>query len=317
MKKILKLCGVLAFALVVLAVIAAVILEARFSVLRSAPRVDRLSVVEGPSIMAVVNPQALSERMATQLRERVGFWVPNWIVRRALPYEVTLLTASDYDDQEIDLTFFVNAPHFASAMVSGVKRASLEERFERIDWAADGVTKTAAGAFTVGGTVPMEDEAQETAWYLWKQSFKPAPMPVEGGHLVEVVMDNRDGGAYLAVASLLHALDMEPDPVETDISLSSLKFVTESHLFADVLQHGELRTILSIEIKPEAVKRLGVLNLKGGIDELMQAWAERLQERHEIGLTGSSRWDDNVMVFEYHFDSFDKVWRAALAGELL
>ena len=114
------------------------------------------------------------------------------------------------------------------------------------------------------GTVPMEPEAHEAAWYLWKQSFKPAPLRLEGGHFIEVVMDNRDGGAYLSVASILHAFDIKPNEAETDISLSSLKFVTQSRMHADILNDGSLTMYLSITIKPEAPT--GSVRRSGSID---------------------------------------------------
>ena len=152
---------------------------------------------------------------------------------------------------------------------------------------------------------------------MWKQSFKPAAIPFQGAHFIEVVMDNRDGGAYLAVASILHAFDIDLNESETDISLSSLKFVTKARMSIDVTPTDLLLFRLAIEVRPDAVNRLGVINLKVGIEELFTQWSETLLTEHEITVEGKSDWNENVMLFHYRLNGASKALRLAIDGELL
>ena len=162
----------------------------------------------------------------------------------------------------------------------------------------------------------MESEAKEAAWYLWKQSFKPAPLPFEGRHFIEVAMDNRDGGAYLAIASLLHAYDIKLDESQTDISLSSLKFVIKARMLVDITPADILVMRLTLEIRPDAVNRLGVINLKVGIEEVLVEWGENLSSEHGIPFEVKSAWDGNVIHFNYRIKGAGKVIRLAMDGEL-
>ena len=315
-KKFRRKLKIAAIALAIALVAAATYLELRFDVLRSSPRVDLAGLTDDPSIIAVINPEFALDQLRPLLSERAGFTVPDWIVRRVLPYEATVVTASDYDAAEVDLTVFLNPRRLGPAIQGEVNAVGLQSSFPEIQWAPEGLMEGGPGVYSVSGAVPMEAEAQEAAYYLWKQSFKPADIPFQGAHFIEVVMDNRDGGAYLAVASILHAFDINLDESETDISLSSLKFVIMARMYLDVTPTDLLLFQLAIEVRPDAVNRLGVINLKVGIDELLTEWGETLRTEHGITLDGKSDWNENVMLFHYRLNSASKALRLAIDGEL-
>ena len=73
---------------------------------------------------------------------------------------------------------------------------------------------------------------------------------------------------------------------------------------------------LAIEVRPDAVNRLGVINLKVGIEELLAEWSERLFTEHEIVLEGKNEWNENVMLFQYRLKGASKALRLAIDGEL-
>ncbi len=307
----------IAAALVAVALLAGTIyVEIRYALIRTSPRVDLAELAGEPSIIVVIDPASVIDQITPLISERAGFPVPDWIVRRALPYEVTIVTSSDYDDEEVDITLFLNPRHFGPAIKREVNAAGLQPIVPEIQWAPEGLVERGPGALSVSGAVPMEPEAQEAAWYLWNQSFKPAPIPFQGTHFIEIAMYNMDGGAYLAIASLLQAFDITLDKSQTDISLSSLKFVTKAHMSVDVTPTDMLRCRLAIEVRPDAVNRLGVINLKVGIDGLLTQWGEGLSDGDGIALEGKSEWKDNVMVFNYRLKGAGKALQLALNGEL-
>ena len=307
----------IAAALLAIALVAAAIyVEIRYALIRTSPRVDLAELADDPSIIAVINPALALEQIRPLITERAGFPVPDWIVRRVLPYEATVVTISNYDDDEIDLTLFLNLRRFGPAIERQVNAAGLRQIVPEIHWNQDGLVEISPGVLSAAGSVPMELEAQEAAWFLWSQKFKPTSMPFQGTHFIEVVMDNRDGGAYLAVASILQAFDISLDKSQTDISLSSLKFVTKARMYVDITPADLLLCHLAIEVRPDTVNRLGVINLKVGIDELMSQWGETLSKEHGLTLEGKSSWNDNVMLFNYRLKSAGKALQLALNGEL-
>lgn len=306
----------IAAALIAVALLAGTIyVEIRYALIRTSPRVDLAGLADDPSIIAMIDPALAIEQIRPLIAKRTGFPIPDWIVRRILPYEAAIVTASDYDDTEVDLTVFLNPRRFGPFIERQVNAIGLQSSVPEIQWAPEGLTERDPGVFSVSGTVPMEPQAQEAAYYLWKQSFKPA-IPLQGTHFIEVVMDNRDGGAYLAVASILHAFDIDLDESETDISLSSLKFVTKARMYVDLTPSDILLCRLAIEIRPDAVNRLGVINLKVGIDELMTEWGETLSNEHGLTLEGKSEWNDNVILFNYRLKGAGKALQLALNGDL-
>ncbi len=309
----LRIAGI---ALVIATAGALVYFELRFAVLRTSPRVDLAGLAKDSSIIAVINPELAIDQLRPLLNERAGFAVPEWIVRRVLPYGATIVTASDYDKAEVGLTVFLNPRRLGPPIRREINAIGLQASVPEIRWAQEGVVEGGPGVLSASGTVPMEAEAQEAAWYLWKQSVKPGAIPFQGAHFIEVVMDNRDGGAYLAVASILHAFDIVLDESETDISLSSLKFVIKARLSIDVTPTDLLVFRLTIEVRPEAVNRLGVINLKVGIDELLAEVSKTLLKEHEIAFEGESAWNENVMIFRYRLKGASKALRLAMDGEL-
>lgn len=317
MKTFKKLLGIAALALVVTALVFAVFIELRFSAFRASPRVDRATLIEHPSIVFIVDPNTVREQIVAAVQEQVGYGVPAWLIERVLPYEISVMTWSDYDRNKVDLTLFINPRRLDPAIAQQVNKAGLQSLVPKIQWAAEGLVQRSPGVLTARGSVQMEPEAEEAAWFLWKQSFKAAAVPVEGGHFIEIVMDNRDGGAYLAVASLLQAFEIELDATETDISLSSLKFVLKARMHVDLTPGDTLLLSFTIEVRPDAVNRLGVINLKVGIDELFALWGETLKREHDITLVGESEWEGNVMEFRYRIGNARKMIQLAINRELL
>ena len=317
MKTFKKLLPIAALIVVVTTLVFGLFIELRFSVLRSSPKVDRTTLLEHPSVVAIIDPNTVKAQIAAAVRERIGYPVPRWLIESVLPHEISLMTQSDYDQNEVDLTFFINPRRGDPAIAQQINKAGLQSLVPKVQWASEGLVRQSSGVLTARGTVPMEPEAQEAAWFLWNQSFKAAPVPVEGGHFIEIVMDNRDGGAYLAVASLLQAFDIEMDKTQTDISLSSLKFILKARMHVDVTSGDTLMLSFTIVVRPEAVNRLGVINLKVGIDELFTRWGETLASKHDITLVGQSEWEENVMEFRYRISDARKMIRLAINRELL
>ena len=316
MKKFRRALRIGGLTVLLLLFVTAMFIEWRYGLFRTAPRIDRSTLVSGPGIVVIFDPAKASTQIAELVRERAGFAVPLWAIERALPYEAAIMAGPDHDRSEIDLTCFINPRRLGPALVRELNAASIETRVPEIRWSSEGVSRASPGVVTLEGTVPMEPEAQEAAYYLWNQSFKPTPLEPAGGHLLEVIADNRDGGAYLAVASLLHAYDINLDEKETDISLSSLKFVLKGHLTADIVSADALVVRFTIDVRPDAIDRLGVINLKVGIDELFNEWGARLARDHGITLAGGSRWNDTVMEFTYRLNHPVDVIRLAFKGEL-
>ncbi len=311
-----------AFAVVAAALLLFVIgglwyVDARWGAIASAPAVS-LSPVPGTDrvIYAAVDPGRAAAAIGAVVESWAGRSIPSWVVEMALPHALYGALGTDYDSGRIALRFLLNERRLGPVIASVLSGLDIPGRYSAIDWKPAGVALERRGVITLEGGAPMEPEAREAVWYSWNQSLKRSPLELEGGHAFEIVADNRSGGAYLAVASLLEAFDYELNEDEQKISLSSLKFVVEARASIDLLDNGAAAIALSLEIAPEAVERVGVVNLKVGIDEGFQTWTADLDDTHGIALTGASAWKENVIEWRYRLERAADVARLAIEGKL-
>ena len=60
-----------------------------------------------------------------------------------------------------------------------------------------------------------------------------------------------------------------------------------------------MRMRLVLDIVPDAIDRLGVINLKVGVAEAIEELAARWKEDHRLALEGEARWEGTTIVYEY------------------
>lgn len=289
--------------------------EWRYGFLRTTPRVDPAPITNGSGITAIVDPAKLIDLCATEIRSTAGWPVPYWAIRRILPHEGGIAAMLNFDQQRVEFRIYINP----NALTPVVRRLGdtlrFSDAFPKIRW-KKGATEPTPGLFMKEGIVPFAQEAEEAFFYTWNQSMTLAPLQFEGSHLLEAVFDNRQGLAFLAVASLLEAYNIQLGQNETDISLSSLQFVREARLTVDLSSSDTFRIRFVLEILPEEIDKLGVINLKVGLDDVFKEYGDRWQRLHGLKLDGQSSWDGPRIVYEYRLSSAAKAFHLLVNGEL-
>jgi len=169
---------------------------------------------------------------------------------------------------------------------------------------------------TLNGRLPMEVQAQEAVWYEWDRTIIPTPLELEGGHFIEFAADNREGGFYLVLASLLDAYDIRLDEQEQDISLTTFYFVVSARIVADITTDERLKIQMAIEFQKGTENRVGVINLKVAIDDFIEAWRNELFDMHGLVLDGTSEWEENVLHYRYTLDDALEFMELLARGEI-
>lgn len=289
--------------------------EWRYGFLRTGPRVDRSIVAVGSGVIAVVDPVELEPLARDEIRASMPWRVPDWVLRRMLPHDGGVAAALNLEQQRVDLRVYVNPKSLApvARRLGGTLKFSTP--FPRIRW-KKGAEEPLPGLLVKEGVVPFAPEAEDAFWYTWNQTIEPAPLVLEGGHLFEAIFDNRQGHAFLIVASLLETYDIELGAEETDISLSSLQFVHAARLSVDLAPGDSLRIRFTLEIMPEHIEKLGVVNLKVGLDDVFAEYSERWKQDHGLRLEGHSAWDGTRVVYDYRLSSAREAFHLLVLGEL-
>lgn len=132
---------------------------------------------------------------------------------------------------------------------------------------------------------------------------------------MEAVFDNRDGGAYLAVASLLHAYGFNLDEEEEDIGLTSLQFVRSARLEIDLISDETVAIRFSLDVVPGTRDRMAVVNMKVGLEKVFGKMGERARDRHGLTLSGDSAWKGDTLEFDYRLRPADRFIEQILGGE--
>lgn len=291
--------------------------DGKYEFLRAAPRIEHTDILNlHPSIRVIVDPEKVSNIVKTMVEERVGREIPDWLLTRILPYELSTIFHSDLDKGIVKVRILINERRFGPAIAEQFNAFDIPGRFPELKWDAKGMFPYRRGALTMNASLPMEEVAREDAWYTWNQTSVRQPLPLDGTHLFEVLGDNREGGAYLVAASLMEAYDYELDESEQDVSFTSFQFVTRMHLTGDVVGSDALKIRLTMEVIDEFKDRVAVINLKVFLDRGLESMTENFAKYHGISFTGESRKDENIIVFDYRLEELSKTIGLYLRGEL-
>jgi len=304
---------VAAGALALLLIVAATI-EWRYGVfiptLRFAPPYD----AKGVGAFVVIDPSRISA-LVPELAEPAAGRLPRWLTNLVLPYQAGGGAQLDMEGRRVALSGYLNARRLAPLIAREAAKVDLSQAAPEISWAGHAF-EASPGLLLAEGAIPFDPDAEESFAISWSQSITPQPLEAEGGHFVEAVIDNRRGHGYLISASFLKAYNIDLSQNEHEVSIASLQFMREARFTADFAPPDTLRFRLVLDITPDAIDRVGVVNLKVGIEESVADISARWREDHGIELKGEARWEDHSIVYEYTLSSARKFLGLIRDGKL-
>ena len=183
-----------------------------FDVLDSAPRVPVSTFLTNDTVAAIaVDPN--HEAFIAMLDQR-GSRV-SWF----LPHEAGVVVDLDSARKKRTVTFAGSPKHLGPAFMMmfneaskvAIEAAEQEKGTPGIDtWLTRSLTRE-KGAIILRGEGAVDAESEAMAGKHWPEVAPRTPVKLEGGHAVEVVMQNHSGEAILALEPFYR---IEPEPVE-------------------------------------------------------------------------------------------------------
>jgi len=252
-----------------------------------------------PAVRVLFNPASAEQLLLDIAAEASDGRAPLWLLEALVPYEAAAVATYNFAEHRIDFESLFNLRRLDGAVAQAFPMERLRAEVPEIDWDRVGIQRPRRGLLTLRASVPMDPRVEEDVWYLWQHDIAFTPLAFEGGHMLEAVFDNRTGGAWLVIGSLFHAFDFDLDEQETDVSLSSLQFITRGRLTLNIENANDLRIQFTMEAIPEHKDKLGVLNLKIGIEDAFTALAEELREDYGAELSGAVETDEHIFTFDY------------------
>ncbi len=299
---------------VTLLLLVATIIEWRYGVIIPTLRAAPPFPADRAGAFVVIDPSRIAPLIPDLIAPAAGR-LPSWLVNRFLPYQAGGAALLNMDGRHVALTGYLNARRLAPLLAREAAKADLRRAAPEIDWAGPAF-EDRPGLLVAEGSIPFDPDAEESFGFRWSQSLTPRPLTAEGGHFVEAVLDNRRGHGYLIVASFLKAYDIDLSENEHEISIASLQFVREARFTADFAPPDTFRLRLLLDIEPDAIDRMGVVNLKVGIEESIADIAARWREGFGLDLKGEARWESSSIVYEYSLSSARKFLGLVRDGKL-
>ena len=291
------------------------IAEWQLQFVRTAPRIDRNTLVSRPNLQLLLQPQKAPDFIQAIAEQQTGRSIPGWLIKRVLPYEMGMLFYEDKDSPDIQLHSYTSMPHLAKAAYRVLQSTELSTIDSNIQWQSPTVQWPETGVLTAQGSVEADAVTSDAVFYQWGEARPLTTLPLSGNHFGEMVFDNRAGQAYLTMVSFMkaHGLDFGEDHSKI---LASFQFVISIRANVNVTANNQLKVYLGIEIQPEHKNKLGVGTLHGGIQEIFAELGKTLESKHGIKLSGGSEWNENVIEFNYLIENATQVATLLAARQL-
>lgn len=295
-----KRIALIGFAVLILIFLA--VAEFHFNALRSAPQVDRKTLSKKSNLTIIVQPDKAPGFIHSLAEELAGRSIPAWLLPFATPHEAGVFFSENMENDTVEILAYTSLKRFSKPAESMSQSRALDSFVKQISWTPNQLVSPERGVLVASGAIDSDIEALDQIYLQWGEEGVLVPRSISGQHLWELLFDNRAGKAYLSMASLMTAFDVKLKSEHMDILLSSIQFVTTMRAYADVTEDDVLHIAIDIDIVPTARNRIGVVNLKGGIDEGFAELGKALKKRHNILVEGSSGWVDTTMQFRYTID---------------
>ena len=285
--------------LIVLAVLLAgligvlLVMDSRFKVLFSSPRVSHETVVSPETTRGVL---VIDVPQAKSLIQR-KFNAPGWALPMALPYEAAVVVDVDRFLGDVNIKVFINDKRLAPVIREFAKNLKLPVPFD--SWFKEPMRQERRGVLLLEGMTVCGREIRSVIEKQWKDAAIDAPLQIEGGHLLEGVLDNRDGAALALASVLADVQNINLTEGLDETSLGFLAAISDYRLQADLVSDNELAVRVLIECAPSAdpsiVGMLQALIEMGLMSEQVKQNAERLG----CSYTGSTSLEGNTVVADY------------------
>jgi len=255
---------------------ALLVADANYAAVRTSPRISYETLASPQTRgLAVVDAPRLRDFIERQFLSDVP--VPGWVLPLALPHEAALVVDADYAGNSMDLTMFVNDKRLQPVILDQLNGIELPAPLNQ--WFTRPATAEGRGKIIRKGGTTLNRTVLARVEELWGGAQVSDSLQAKGGHMLEVVLDNRDGGAVAMLASIAVAQGVSLDELSTG-RLGVIKDVASLRIQADLLPDDTAKLLVEIESVPGADPN-GVTALAFFLD-MGLGFAQK--EAHQLGV---------------------------------
>lgn len=235
--------------------------------------------------------------------------LPAWLpldaadsVSLLLPHEIALLSESNFETEQLDLTFFVNERRGGPVFMSLVQDANLNVNLKGFEWADPRFTYPQRGVLLGHADLTIPEGVEFALLERWSHTLPETPLSVAEGHLLAGVLDNRNGELLTLMLTLIEANDgdwqtaLEDSRMETFLEL--LVDIYELHLHADLVDKDTLAGLLRVEANPAISPDLTFLSNM----VLLPLLKNYIESDLRLEFSAGANWDEDEEALLIDFD---------------
>lgn len=295
-----KGCVVVLIFLVIILVgllVAAVIVDSKYGAVMTSPEVSHETLVTPETkVRIVLKPELAKDLIIAEVRKTYD--VPEMALGMALPYEIAALLSVDSENSELETTLFINEKRFGPEIARQVNAAALLSRLTQVQWAEEGTKYEKAGVISANGTTPLHSEIYDLIWEVWGKPQSMPALAIQDGHLIEIMVDNRDGGASAILGTIIALSGGNWQALKKESSIESMLSVSNIHIYADLVGNDTLKFHVRVKCNeaPFSLRALIPFILNSEEDRALK-W--RLSTQYGLTMTGEGEWKDSIYEGDY------------------
>lgn len=291
-----KVLPIVLLVIVAALALAAIVADQKYAVIMSSPRVSHETLVK-PQTRAIlcVNPQLAKDVLAKLTQ------VPAWVLPLALPNEAAFLIDVDYILSDMKLTAFINDKRLGPVIRDRVNGLQIPPPFNQ--WLKDAMQVKERGVLVKEGGTRVNRNLLNMIREQWEQVDGVQPPKIEGGHMLELAIQNEDGAGVAIAARIVSALKHVDVTEFMDQSLLGMIAAMDAlHVAADATPENELKVRLTLDCNPKDPANIGVIQM------LMEVGVGQLQpemQKRNTTIEGKTEIKGNSVEGNYVIKNFD------------
>ncbi len=293
---LLGIVAVLLLGLVIAGFVGFRIANQRFGV-SLAPEISHETYADADTrIRLVVKPELVTPYIEAYLPDDVeintaGFKLAD-VMNHVVPREMAFLARSDVIGKKVRLTLFANERRGGPLLEMVVRESNVFASMPQVSWTTEGLELRGRGALLAEGDIPIPEAAESEILSLWPTRAQAPPATVRGGHMAELVVDNRNGDilAFASAAVTASGDDWEKLRAEgmADMVVNIIESIYLCRLTADMQDMDTIAFSLRIDMHEDEGPGLHSL-----LSFMVMPWLRgTLRNEHNLVLEGEIHWDE-------------------------
>jgi len=302
-KKFLIVLVVLTAIGAVAAAVAGYQLNTRYGWLASSAVFHETMATTDTRIRLAVDTLRLGKELAPYFPEDVALpdWLP-WdlpaLLPRVLPREVAVLGGADFREGAYNITLFVNEQRGGPALPTFI---NTQTKFKRsipgVIWEEPGFTLEDRGKLSAKGHLPLPPDLEATIRETWPADPPAEPLILQGGHLAELVIDNRNGDILTLIGALAPLWNTSFEQLRQNSMVEArIELVTGITDVRAALDFASADSLV-LQIRAAAEEQAGK-QLEFMIPAALMMLGNTMQQRYGVTLESDTIWDMSEEVLK-------------------